>query len=68
MCGTLLLAGVIQTISFARLRNEPIRRSLTRLASIMQELAELSPAAAEKEASSSPSLTLQGNDNGSDGD
>jgi hypothetical protein len=68
MCGTLLLAGVIQTISFARSRNEPIPRSLTKLASILQELAELSPAAAEKETSSGPSLTLQANDNGPDGD
>jgi hypothetical protein len=68
MCSTLLLAGVIQTISFALRRNEPIRRSLTTLASIMQELAELSPAAVEKDANSGPSLTLQGNDNGANSD
>lgn len=66
MCGTLLLAGIIQTISFARRRNEPIPQSLTRLASIMQELAELSPAAVAKEARSGPSLTLQGGENGAD--
>ena len=63
MCSTLLLAGAIQTISFARHRNEPIRQALTRLASIVQELAELSPPAVAKEASGGPILTLQGNDN-----
>jgi hypothetical protein len=63
MCATLLLAGVIQTISFARRRNEPIRQALTRLASIVQELADFSPAAVQKEATSGPSLTLQGSDN-----
>ena len=70
MCGTLLLAGILQTALFVRRRNEPIRRSLTTLALIVEELAELSSLAVEKKtkSSSDPSLMLQGKDDGGDTD
>jgi hypothetical protein len=70
MCSTMLLAGALQTASIIRRRNEPIRRSLTTLAMIVEELAELSPLAVgnKAESSSGPSITVQAKGDGGDAD
>ena len=64
MCGTLLLAGILQLISFVRRRNEPVRRSLITLGLIMEELSELAPSALKNgpESDASSALTLRGKD------
>jgi hypothetical protein len=67
MCATLLLAGALQLWKIVRFRNEPIRRSITRLSLIVEELAELFSSTTKAKSPSSPKLALQeGNDNGDD--